>query len=119
MHFYGNFSKLCYPPIIEPLTIVYYDWSETLDTKKAKVGKYQCNVADVVRPGGHAASLEGQKKQKEEERREIRDIIIVYNGSANGTCSRERNSSGMHFPFRGGETSLPRINDCTNSYNSR
>lgn len=44
------------------------------DTKKAKVGKYQWNVADVVRSGGHAASLEGQKKQKREERR---DIIIV------------------------------------------
>lgn len=44
------------------------------DTKKAKVGKYQWNVADVVRSGGHAASLEGQNKQKREERR---DIIIV------------------------------------------
>lgn len=47
-----------------------------MDTKKAKVGKYEWNVTDVVRSGGHAASLEGQKKGKKRNE-EIRDIIIV------------------------------------------
>lgn len=40
------------------------------DTGKAKVGKYQWNVADVVRPEGHAASLDEAKKG--EERRDTR-----------------------------------------------